>query len=209
MLSENSPSSCRPTCTLPLLTLLISDLSHRILIHCDIKPDNFLMRMGKRGNRVNIIDFGLAKKYIDPQTRNHIPYRKNKSLTGTARYASINTHLGVEQSRRDDLESLGYVLMYFCRGDLPWQGIKAAIKRQKYDRIMEKKMTTSTEDLCRGFPKEFVDFLDYTRSLMFNDNPNYAYLRNLFREWFARKGFQKITSCSLTARFSSNQRNWC
>lgn len=111
----------------------------RCFIHRDIKPDNFLMGIGRRGSQVNVIDFGLAKKYRDPRTHLHIPYRENKNLTGTARYASVNTHLGIEQSRRDDLESLGYVLIYFCRGSLPWQGLKAATKRQKYDRIMERK----------------------------------------------------------------------
>jgi casein kinase I family protein HRR25 len=159
-------------------------------IHRDIKPDNFLMGIGKRGNQVNVIDFGLAKKYRDPRTHLHIPYRENKNLTGTARYASINTHLGVEQSRRDDLESLGYVLMYFCRGQLPWQGLKAATKKQKYDRIMEKKMTTPTELLCRGFPSEFAIYLNYTRSLRFDDKPDYSYLRKLFRDLFVREGFQ-------------------
>jgi casein kinase I homolog HRR25 len=148
------------------------------------------MGIGKRGNQVNVIDFGLAKKYRDPKTHLHIPYRENKNLTGTARYASINTHLGVEQSRRDDLESLGYVMMYFCRGSLPWQGLKAATKKQKYDRIMEKKMTTSTEALCRGFPNEFAIYLNYTRSLRFDDKPDYAYLRKLFRDLFVREGFQ-------------------
>jgi casein kinase I family protein HRR25 len=95
----------------------------------------------------------------------------------------------IEQSRRDDLESLGYVLMYFCRGSLPWQGLKAATKKQKYDRIMEKKMTTSTELLCRGFPNEFSIYLNYTRSLRFDDKPDYSYLRKLFRDLFVREGY--------------------
>jgi casein kinase I family protein HRR25 len=148
------------------------------------------MGIGKRGNQVNVIDFGLAKKYRDPKTHLHIPYRENKNLTGTARYTSINTHLGVEQSRRDDMESLAYVLMYFLRGSLPWQGLKAATKKQKYDRIMEKKMTTPTEFLCRGFPSEFSIYLNYCRSLRFDDKPDYSYLRKLFRDLFVREGFQ-------------------
>jgi casein kinase I family protein HRR25 len=161
----------------------------RSYIHRDIKPDNFLMGVGKRAHQVNIIDFGLAKKYRDPRSLLHIPYRENKNLTGTARYTSINTHLGVEQSRRDDLESLGYVFMYFLRGSLPWQGLKAATKKQKYDRIMEKKMTTSTEFLCLGFPKEFAIYLNYSRSLRFDDKPDYPYLRKLFRELYVREGY--------------------
>jgi len=84
---------------------------------------------------------------------------------------------------------LGYVLMYFCRGSLPWQGLKAATKKQKYDRIMEKKMTTSTELLCRGFPNEFSIYLNYTRSLRFDDKPDYSYLRKLFRDLFVREGY--------------------
>ena len=109
-------------------------------------------------------------------------------LTGTARYASINTHLGIEQSRRDDMESLGYVLMYFLRGSLPWQGLKAATKRQKYEKISEKKMSTPIESLCKGYAPEFVTYFQYCRSLRFDDKPDYSYLRKLFRDLFAREG---------------------
>lgn len=158
-------------------------------IHRDIKPDNFLMGLAKKGNLVYIIDFGLAKKFRDPRTHQHIAYRENKNLTGTARYASINTHMGVEQSRRDDLESLGYVFMYFNRGSLPWQGLKAQTKRQKYERISEKKMATGVEELCKGFPIEFSNYLGYCRSLRFDDRPDYQYLRQLFRNLFHRQGF--------------------
>jgi serine/threonine protein kinase len=99
-------------------------------------------RRRRRSNIVYVIDFGLAKRYRDPKTHVHIMYRENKHLTGTPRYASINNHLGIEQSRRDDLESLGYVFMYFLKGSLPWQGLRANTKRQKYQKIMEKKMAT-------------------------------------------------------------------
>ncbi|XP_039309535.1 casein kinase I isoform X2 [Solenopsis invicta] len=161
----------------------------RNFIHRDIKPDNFLMGLGKKGNLVYIIDFGLAKKYRDGRTHKHIPYRENKNLTGTARYASINTHLGIEQSRRDDLESLGYVLMYFNRGSLPWQGLKAATKRQKYERISEKKMSTPVEELCKGYPVEFASYLRYCRDLRFEERPDYSHLRQLFRTLFHGQGF--------------------
>ncbi|CCE83955.1 Piso0_004552 [Millerozyma farinosa CBS 7064] len=162
----------------------------RCFIHRDIKPDNFLMGIGRRGSQVNVIDFGLAKKYRDPRTHLHIPYRENKNLTGTARYASVNTHLGIEQSRRDDLESLGYVLIYFCKGSLPWQGLKAATKRQKYDRIMEKKMTTPNDVLTKGLPREFLDYMNYIKTLRFDDKPDYPYLRKLFRDLFKRENYR-------------------
>uniref|UniRef100_A0A9J2P172 non-specific serine/threonine protein kinase n=1 Tax=Ascaris lumbricoides TaxID=6252 RepID=A0A9J2P172_ASCLU len=158
-------------------------------IHRDIKPDNFLMGLGKKGNLVYIIDFGLAKKYRCSRTHAHIPYRENKNLTGTARYASVNTHLGIEQSRRDDIESLGYVLMYFNRGTLPWQGLKAATKRQKYDKISEKKMSTPVEELCAGHPEAFATYLKYCKSLGFEEQPDYSHLRQLFRNLFHRQGF--------------------
>lgn len=159
-------------------------------IHRDIKPDNFLIGLGNKSNIVYMIDFGLAKKYRDSKTHQHIPYRENKNLTGTARYASINAHLGIEQSRRDDLEAIGYVLIYFLKGYLPWQGIKANNKQEKYHKIMEKKMTTPVEVLCKGLPIEFSTYLNYCRTLRFEDKPDYGYLRKMFKELFIREGFE-------------------
>jgi len=188
---------CSRKFTLKTVLMLADQMLARIeyvhtknFIHRDLKPDNFLIGLGKRKlNQIYIIDFGLAKRYRDPRTHRHIPYVEGKSLTGTARYASINTHLGIEQSRRDDLESLGYVLMYFNRGQLPWQGLKANTKKDKYNRIAEKKMSTTVDVLCKHFPTEFVTFLNYCRALRFDDKPDYAYLRRLFRDLFFRQGY--------------------
>ncbi|ORY10828.1 kinase-like protein [Rhizoclosmatium globosum] len=138
--------------------------------------------------QIHIIDFGMAKMYRDPKTKQHIPYREKKSLSGTARYMSINTHLGREQSRRDDLESLGHVFMYFLRGALPWQGMKAATNKQKYEKIGEKKRTTPLRELCDGFPDEFAMYLQYCRDLKFEETPDYDYLRGLFTNVLVRMG---------------------
>ena len=159
-------------------------------IHRDIKPDNFLIGLAKNFNVVYIIDFGLSKRYVNPKTRRHIPFIEGKSLTGTARYASINTHLGYEQARRDDLETLGYVLMYFNRGGkLPWQGLKAKSKTQKYNRISKVKRETTIDILCQNKPKQFAEYLKYCRKLDFNAKPDYKYLRNLFKDLFKKKGY--------------------
>ncbi|KAG4961467.1 hypothetical protein AAZX31_13G329500 [Glycine max] len=188
---------CTRKLSLKTVLMLADQMINRVefihsksFLHRDIKPDNFLMGLGRRANQVYAIDFGLAKKYRDTSTHQHIPYRENKNLTGTARYASMNTHLGIEQSRRDDLESLGFVLMYFLRGSLPWQGLKAGTKKQKYERISEKKVSTSIESLCRSYPSEFASYFHYCRSLQFDDKPDYAYLKRLFRDLFIREGFQ-------------------
>ena len=127
-----------------------------------------------------LLDFGLAKKYRSSTTLKHYPMIKKKNLTGTARYASINALNGLTQSRRDDLEAVGYVLLYFLRGKLPWQGLHVKNKEDRYHRIMEIKMETTPNNLCKGFPKEFEEYVDYTRNLEYEQDPDYDYLKNLF-----------------------------
>lgn len=162
----------------------------RSYIHRDVKPDNFLIGVGSKMHVCHIIDFGLAKKFQDPRSGRHIPYIEGKNLTGTARYASINTHLGIEQSRRDDMESLGFVLMYFLRGSLPWQGLKANTKKQKYQRILERKQASHPEILCRGYPNEFRDYFAHCSALGFEDRPDYRYLKRILKELFEKQGYE-------------------
>ena len=121
-----------------------------------MKPDNFLIGDERRSSTIFLIDFGLAKFYCDPRTGKHIDYKTKKRLTGTARYASIPTHMGMEQSRRDDLEGICYIMMYFLKGRLPWQGLPATKKEEKYRMIMEYKIQNTSEILCRGFPSNLV-----------------------------------------------------
>jgi len=148
----------------------------RNVVHRDLKPSNIVMGIGRDANVAYIIDFGLSKEFRDPRTRLHIPYGKTVGLTGTAAFASINSHLGLELGRRDDLESLAYILLYFLRGSLPWQGLDF----EGRDHIVESKQQNSTHELCKGLPREFHAFLDYSRLLSFADKPNYDYLRGLF-----------------------------
>lgn len=177
-------------------TLLIADqmisrieyVHSRNFVHRDIKPDNFLMGIEKSSHLVYIIDFGLAKMYKD-RNNVHIPYREGRSLTGTARYASLNAHAGKELSRRDDLESIGYVLMYFLRGSLPWQGINTRHKEEKYRKIFEKKQATGLEELCEGFPREFLTYISYCKALEFDEAPNYEYIRSIFKDLFDSEGY--------------------
>jgi serine/threonine protein kinase len=159
-------------------------------LHRDVKPDNFLLGLGKNQETLYAIDYGLAKKYFNPLISEHIPYRDNKSLTGTARYASINTHSGIEQSRRDDLECIGYVLLYFLLGSLPWQGLKASTRKKRYQCIRDVKISTSISTLCKGLPQEFAKYLEYCQSIQFFDKPNYDYLKEGFRSLFARSGYK-------------------
>jgi serine/threonine protein kinase len=164
-------------------------MHNKSFIHRDIKPDNFVMGIGLSSSQLFIIDYGLAKKYRDQHTHAHIPYVEGKSLTGTARYASINALRGAEQSRRDDLESLGFVWLYFLRGSLPWMGMSGRNPQQKYDRVCNMKKQMKFEDLCRGYPSEFVRYFQSVRRLQFTERPNYSELRAMFRNLFLQEGF--------------------
>ena len=158
---------------------LIEFMHSRHIIHRDIKPENFLIGTGKKNSVVYICDFGLAKRFRDKKTGMHIPYKEEKKFTGTACFASIYTHLGSEQSRRDDLESLAYILIYLSKGTLPWKGLKAKNKDEKFSKILKKKINTNNEVLCEGLPQEFSIFLQNVRDLQFEQRPDYSYLREL------------------------------
>ena len=153
------------------------------IIHRDIKPFNFLF--GKKNpDFIYLIDFGLAKKYRSSRTGKHINYKFIKKAIGSIRYMSINSHNCYEQSRRDDLESLGYVLIYLIKKSLPWLSCENLnIKKvEKFRKVRDLKLSTLPEELCSGLPKEFCDYIKYCRNLSFEQEPNYNYLKNLFLE---------------------------
>lgn len=179
----NKKMSVRCVCNIGYQMLTILQYVHnKHIIHRDIKPDNFVVGTGDSAKRIYLLDFGLAKKYRSSKSLVHYPMTNKKKLTGTARYASINALKGLEQSRRDDLEAVGYVLMYFLRGSLPWQGLPVKNKEDRYQKIMEKKRDTTPEELCKNFPKEFEEYIKYTRKLEYEQDPNYEYLKGLFTQ---------------------------
>ena len=151
-------------------------------IHRDVKPGNFLLGKNLDRKKIYIIDFGLSKKYIDKSTNKHIIYKEGKGLTGTARYVSLNTHYGIEQSRRDDIEGIAYNLIYFAKGKLPWQGVKTKNKKEKHKKIMELKEEYNPDKLCEGLPEEFPTLLKYARKLDFEEKPDYKNIKIMFKQ---------------------------
>ncbi|RNF06976.1 casein kinase 1 isoform 2 [Trypanosoma conorhini] len=157
-------------------------------IHRDIKPENFVLGVRENSQIVYVIDLGLAKRYRDPRTLQHIPWESNKSLAGTVRYMSINTHRGIAQTRRDDLESVMYLLFYFLRGGLPWQGMKHQANDHNYEGICDMKVHITPHTLAEGYPRQFATLLEYTRSLRFEETPSYSFCLQLLNDVLAARG---------------------
>ena len=159
-------------------------------IHRDIKPGNFLIGTNDKKNIIYLIDYGLSKRYLEKITNRHIPYKDGKGLTGTARYVSLFTHYGIEQSRRDDIEGIAYNLIYFAKGKLPWQGVRTKNKKEKHKIIMDSKLAITPEKLCEGLPEEFPKLLNYARKLEFEQKPDYKKIKNMFKDYLENNGIE-------------------
>jgi serine/threonine protein kinase len=180
-------------------------------LHRDIKPDNLAMGLDDNSSTLYMLDLGLGKRF--KYDNRHISYRTDKHLTGTARYASLHSHAGegnnnffffkkkkrrdiswvlllimlLELSRRDDLESIAYTLIYMSKGKLPWQGLRSDLYGSKYDKIYAMKKKISPAQLCKNLEPEFIEFLEYARNLLFTEKPDYERCRQMFRNVMIRK----------------------
>jgi serine/threonine protein kinase len=159
------------------------------MLHRDIKPQNFLIGCGDFKNKVYLIDFGASVPYLDPKSRQHVSSTREQVLVGTINYMSINTAQGERQSRRDDIESLIYLLLRFLQGSLPWEGIKVKNKEERRKRVAEAKIQMSIDTLCENVPHEFKQILEAIRRLNFDEKPRYAWCRQVFTQLFLREGF--------------------
>lgn len=151
------------------------------IVHGDIKADNVMFGL-KDIERAYVIDFGISTFYIDQKSKAHVAYKTNMTFFSTVHYGSLNNHEGIQPSRRDDLESLAYLLVHISKGSLPWQ----SITRNDIAKIRVKKATTPVSEICCGLPSVFSDYLRYTRRLSFQERPNYAACRELFASKFCQ-----------------------
>lgn len=173
--------SIRCVCNIGYQLISIFETLHNCdIVHRDIKPANIAIGRDDKHKFIYLLDFGLSKKFRSSSTKKHVPFYKNNKLIGNARYSSINALDGCSQSRRDDLESVGYLLIYLLQGRLPWQGYISHSNEDKYYKIKQIKKSTTPEELCEGLPPQFEEYIKYTRSLEYEQDPDYNYLRNLF-----------------------------
>lgn len=170
------------------MLLRIQTLHGLNFIHCDLKPDNFVTGAGDKSGQVYLIDFGMARQYI--HENQHVPsHPYAPRFVGSPAFASCNAHLYRKLSRRDDLESLGYVLLYFAKGTLPWLNSSMETIAEQFWHIQRIKLGTSIEELCEGVLPEFMDYLKYVRGLRYDQAPDYNYLRALFRNVAVKYGY--------------------
>ncbi len=201
--------SLKTVCMLATQMISILEYVHKkSIIHRDIKPKHFLMGLKDLSQYIYLLNFGLARKYRSISTLEQYPLNSEKKLTGTARYASINALKGLEQSRRDDLESLGYVLIYFLKGKLPWIGLKSKNREERNQKILHKKEEVSPSELCASCPKEFEKFIKYIRKLDFTEDPNYEKYRKLFGNVMKRHQYNFDYIYDWTTKEDLNDRNF-
>lgn len=184
---------------------LLQNLHKTGFIHRDIKPNNFLSGIGEDVSTLYVMDFGLSKQYITGSK--HIPHKVEKELVGTARYASINVHYGIEPSRRDDLESVGYMLIYFLKGSLPWQGLKEKKGEDKIKLIGDTKRWTSLTKLCKDIPDCFAKYLKHCRQLSFEEQPDYEYLKKILKDEAIASNLELKFCWNCEEKINSEQNN--
>ena len=173
------------------LLVRVKDVHAKGFIHRDVKPANFLMGTGSKGNVIYVTDFGISREYVKgegDESENSLPSRPR--VVGTTRFASIRAHMGQVQTRKDDLEALGYMMVYFLRGRLPWQGLKAGDSDEKDRLVMEKKKDLGPEQLCLGLPPEVSEYFIIVKSLTGSQRPPYRQLRKLLRGLAEREGVE-------------------
>ena len=167
------------------------ELYIEICIHRDMKPENLCIGYKGKEKNIYLIDFGLSKIIINNDKKNQylLNIKREKIVIGTVRYISMNAHLGNEQYKKDDLESLAYMMIYFIKGELPWQNLKAKSRKEKYSKIYQKKKQTVNSELCNFLPDEIKTFLSYIINLNQKQNPDYAKLMNLISNLMKKCGY--------------------